>query len=71
MQAVADHGEIIGDTVSGTAAAAQEVFDSLEAVGIDVTDVFLTLENEGVSKFEASWTELGETVQGQLDAAKS
>ncbi|WP_460866923.1 transaldolase [Rhodococcus aerolatus] len=70
MEAVADHGEITGDTVSGTAQAAQEVFDAISALGIDLTDVFLTLENEGVSKFEASWTELGETVQGQLDAAK-
>jgi len=46
------------------------VFDALSGVGIDVTDVFLTLEDEGVQKFEASWGELAETVQGQLDAAR-
>jgi transaldolase len=71
MDAVADHGEIRGDTVSDTSAAAQQVFDALEGVGIDVTDVFLTLENEGVQKFEASWSELADTVRGQLDAVSS
>jgi len=71
MDAVADHGEIRGDTVSDTSAAAQQVFDALEGVGIDLTDVFLTLENEGVQKFEASWSELADTVQGQLDAVSS
>jgi transaldolase len=69
MDAVADHGGAADDTVSGTAAAAREVFDALEAVGVDLTDAFLTLENEGVEKFDASWGELAETVQGQLDAA--
>jgi transaldolase len=70
LEAVADHGVIRGDTVTGTADAAQEVFDKLEAVGIDLRDVFLTLENEGVEKFEKSWLELLEETQTQLDAAK-
>jgi transaldolase len=69
MNAFADHGEVTGDTVSDTSAAAQEVFDAISTVGVDLSDVFLTLENEGVSKFEASWAELLTTVQGQLDAA--
>ena len=58
---------ITGDTVTGTAGAAQEVFDKLDAVGIDLTDVFLVLENEGVEKFEKSWQELLDATQGQLD----
>ena len=70
MDAVADHGVITGDTVTGKAAEAQQVFDQLEAIGIDLTDVFLALENEGVEKFEKSWLELLEATQGQLDAAK-
>ncbi|GAA4537656.1 transaldolase [Pseudonocardia xishanensis] len=70
MAAFADHGEVSGDRVTGTGPAAQEVFDALEGVGIDLTDVFLTLENEGVEKFEKSWSELQESVQGQLDAAQ-
>jgi transaldolase len=69
IEAVADHGVITGDTVTGTAAAAQEVFDTLSAVGIDLPDVFKVLEDEGVEKFEKSWLELLEETQGQLDAA--
>ncbi len=69
IDAVADHGQVTGDTVTGTAALAQDVFDKLDAVGIDLTDVFLVLENEGVQKFEESWTELLEETQKQLDSA--
>ncbi|WP_445170120.1 transaldolase [Mycolicibacterium sp. Dal123E01] len=69
MDAVADHGVVTGDTITGTGAAAQEVFDKLEAIGIDLTDVFLALENEGVDKFEKSWQELLDATQEQLDAA--
>ncbi len=70
LLAFADHGEVNGDRVTGTAAEAQEVFDGLEQVGIDLTDVFLVLEDEGVEKFEKSWTELGDTVTGQLEQAR-
>jgi transaldolase len=69
IDAVADHGAITGDTVKGTASAAQEVFDKLTAVGIDVTDVFVVLEKEGVQKFVESWTELLEETQKQLGSA--
>ena len=71
MDAVADHGVVSGDTVTGRAAESQEVFDELSAIGIDLTDVFLALENEGVEKFEKSWQELLEATQGQLDEKKS
>lgn len=70
LEAVADHGQITGDTITGTAAAAQAVFDELSAVGIDLADVFNVLEVEGVEKFEKSWGELLEATQGQLDALK-
>ncbi|RKT56355.1 transaldolase [Saccharothrix australiensis] len=70
LHAVADHGRITGDTVTGRAAQAQEVFDALAEVGIDLDDVFVMLETEGVDKFEKSWAELLETVTGQLDQAK-
>jgi transaldolase len=69
IDAVADHGAISGDTVTGRAAEAQEVFDKLEAVGIDLPDVFIVLENEGVDKFEESWNELLKETQAQLDSA--
>ncbi len=69
IDAVADHGEITGDTVTGTAGAAQELFDKLAEIGIDLTDVFRVLEDEGVEKFVDSWTELLEETQKQLGSA--
>lgn len=70
LEAVADHGEITGNTIAGTAASSQETFDKLAAIGIDLPDVFRVLEDEGVEKFEKSWQELLDATQGQLDAAK-
>ena len=69
IDAVADHGNVTGDTVSGKGAEAQEVFDKLSAVGVDLTDVFLVLENEGVDKFVESWTDLLSETQKQLGSA--
>jgi transaldolase len=70
IRAVADHAEIKGDTVTGRAAEAQAVFDRLEAVGVDLRDVFIVLEDEGVEKFDKSWRELLDATKEQLDAAK-
>ncbi|WP_328608163.1 transaldolase [Amycolatopsis sp. NBC_00345] len=70
LDAAADHAEVTGDQVTGRGAEAQAVFDKLSGVGIDIADVFVTLENEGVEKFEKSWQELLDTVTGQLENAK-
>ena len=70
IDAVADHGVITGDSVTGKAEESQALFDKLSAVGIDLPDVFRVLEDEGVEKFEKSWLELLEATQGQLDAAE-
>jgi transaldolase len=70
IDAVADHAVITGDTVTGRSAEAQAVFDKLDAVGVDLPDVFVVLEDEGVEKFEKSWLELLDATQEQLDAAK-
>jgi transaldolase len=69
MAAFADHGVVEGDRVTEAGEDAKQVFEALDAVGIDLRDVFLVLEDEGVEKFEKSWSELQESVQGQLDAA--
>jgi transaldolase len=66
LLAMLDHGKVPGGQVSGAAEAAQRTFDELTEVGIDLDDVFVVLEREGVEKFDASWSELGETVAGQL-----
>ena len=58
LEAVADHGVIVGDSITGTATHAQTVLDDISAVGVDLADVFATLENDGVAKFAASWRQL-------------
>jgi transaldolase len=69
LLALADHGTVPGDQVSGTAEQAQRTFDELVDVGIDLDDTFIVLEREGAEKFEASWVELAETVGEQLAKA--
>jgi len=69
MQAVADHGEIAGDQVTGTYDNARSVLDALERLGISYADVTTVLEREGVDKFAKSWTELLSSVQTELTEA--
>jgi transaldolase len=70
LDAVADHGDVRGDTVTGNYADAAAVLDGLAALGVSYQDVVETLESEGVVKFEKSWSELLTSVQSQLSAAK-
>ena len=68
LEAFADHGEVLGDQVTGQGSGdAQQAFDRLTEVGVDFDDVLVVLETEGVDKFKKSWDELVETVQGQMD----
>ena len=69
IDAVADHGVIRGNTIAGTYDEAQQVFDDLASVGIDMADVYKVLEDEGVDKFVVSWDELVQTVSKALDSA--
>ncbi len=66
LEAVKDHGNIHGDTVSGTGPDAQRVFDDLAAVGVDLDAVFVGLETEGVEKFVEAWDDLIENVKKAL-----
>jgi transaldolase len=70
MDAVADHGTFDGDTVTGRGEQAAEALELLSGVGIDINDVYETLEREGVEKFEASWGDLLASVRDQLAKAK-
>lgn len=71
LQAVADHGEVTGDTVTHHYAEAAEVLDSLERLGISYTEVTTRLERDGVAKFEAAWDELLAGVTRELERAQS
>jgi transaldolase len=67
LHATADHGALRGDTVHGTYEESRAVFASLEALGISYNDVVQVLEDEGVSKFEASWNEMLATIKNELN----
>jgi transaldolase len=69
IKAFEDHGEVTGDTVRGRYDEARQAIDGLERLGISYDDVVQVLEDEGVAKFEASWTELLDTVTGALKGA--
>jgi transaldolase len=69
LRAVEDHGQVRGDTVTGTKAEAEKVIEGLRGLGIEIDEVTHNLELEAVRKFEASWTELLETVSDGLARA--
>jgi len=66
LEAFADHGEVVGDTVSGRADEAAAVLARLAEVGVDFDDVLELLEREGVEKFVVSWGQLMDTVTEQM-----
>lgn len=68
LRAVAEHGELRGDTLGGQGPASQRTFDSLASLGIDMDAVCAKLENEGVDKFTQAWEELLNTVAEALAA---
>jgi transaldolase len=71
LDAVADHGEIAGETIRGRYDEAKQVLDRLEQLGISYAEVTELLEREGVDKFEKSWGDLLQTVTDELDRAKA
>jgi transaldolase len=67
LNALVDHGEFRGETVRAAYADAHKLLDDLAAIGVDYDDVVRVLEEEGIEKFEASWNELIESIQSELD----
>jgi transaldolase len=55
LAAVADHGTIRGDTIRPFYTDAHRVLHDIAGVGVDYDDVVDLLEDEGITKFEASW----------------
>jgi transaldolase len=66
IQATYDHGVIPTDSVRGFYQDAHQVMERLSELGIEYDDVVQVLEDEGVEKFEASWSELVSAVEKQL-----
>ena len=69
LRAFEDHGEVPGDTVTGTYAESRKVLDDLAALGVSYDDVIAVLEREGVEKFEVSWNQLLDTIKTEMDKA--
>lgn len=67
LDAVADHGRVDGDTVTGRHDGARADLDALERLGIRYDEVVRQLEDEGVAKFEAAWAELLQAVETVLN----
>jgi transaldolase len=67
LNAVADHGDIRGDTIRPFYEEAWKHMAALKEAGVDYDDVVRVLEEEGVEKFETSWNELLATVQKELE----
>lgn len=66
IDAVLEQGGLHGDTLNGTAEESEKIFQQLDAVGIDLEDVFAVLEREGVEKFVDAWTELLDSMDERL-----
>ncbi|GAA3035729.1 transaldolase [Streptomyces glomeratus] len=67
LLATEDHGEITGDTITGTYEQARADLDAIEKLGISYDDVVQLLEDEGVDKFEASWNDLLKSTEAELE----
>jgi transaldolase len=66
LDAAADHGNVRGDTIHPFYEDARAHMAALKEAGVDYDDVVRVLEEEGVEKFEASWTELLDTIEREL-----
>lgn len=71
LEAVADHGDVMGDQVRPNYADAHRTMEELAEAGIDYDDVIAVLIREGVEKFVKSWEELGDTVRASLEQARA
>ena len=66
LEATGDHGVVTAGTITDNYADAKALMESIAAAGVDYDDVVQVLEDEGVQKFEQSWTELLDTVTASL-----
>lgn len=70
LRAFADHGHVPGDTITGSYLESNQVLNAIDALGVDYAEVTELLEQEGLQKFEASWSELLGTVEQALREAR-
>lgn len=66
LYALAEHGEVDGDTITDTYVESNRVLDGVSAAGISYRDVVNALEREGLQKFDTSWEGLLATIDEGL-----
>ncbi|MFC5338219.1 transaldolase [Leucobacter denitrificans] len=66
LMALADHGDVRGDAITGSYLDANQTLNAIDAQGIDYVQVTDLLEVEGLQKFDDSWSELVSTVSRAL-----
>jgi transaldolase len=71
LEAMADHGVVTGDTITGTYDESNQVLNELQAIGVSYEEVVQKLETEGLDKFVVSWKELLADVEGALASART
>ncbi|MEV7082660.1 transaldolase [Streptomyces sp. NPDC093516] len=68
LDAVADHGDVRGGTVTGGYDRARADLAAVERLGIAYDEVVRQLEDEGVAKFEVAWQDLLDAVTKSLNS---
>jgi transaldolase len=68
LLAFAEHGQV-GDPLPADGGDADEVLAGFERAGIDIGELATRLQVEGADAFDASWSDLMETISKQAAAA--
>jgi len=66
LNAVADHAQIVPDSVTSHYEQSKKDLDALAPLGVSYDEVVHQLEDEGVAKFATSWNELLDSVHAEL-----
>lgn len=71
LEAVADHGEVAGDTVRDRYEESRQVFTDLAELGVDYDRIVARLEVDGVRAFQDSWQQLRSAVAAAMPGGTS
>ncbi|MCO8190168.1 MAG: transaldolase [Tropheryma whipplei] len=66
LDAMNDHGEIRGDTITGTYEDSRAILSELAKLGVNYTEVTDKLEADGVKQFIDSWNQLKSNVRSRF-----
>lgn len=67
LDAFADHGQVVGDVLTGKLGAAKTTMAALRQAGVDLDAVTERLELDGLNKFESSWDGLVAAIEDAME----